>query len=401
MPTAPPEAAPPPDPREVVTLPPTYEAQAVLDLVSRVRYGLWMYVLIWPVLMLADGYAARHPSYVWGNGLALLSTAMIRWHVHAGMPLMLKHDLTRTRFVYRALSIAQHLYWGLLCAQIMTDPDAPTLKWLMLICTVGITANGTVIVAIDRLLPALYAPCTLGPTALTVLAAGGSSTNLAIVGLTIMLMAYSRVLYDLVGRDYWERQRIHFLLERRAAELEAISRTDALTRVANRMKFEERLTQTWRDACRRQEPLALAMVDLDHFKRINDRHGHPFGDRCLQAAASALSQAMVRPYDLVARYGGEEFVILMPNTDLAGAHEVAQRALTSVCALELLDKTQPVPLSCSIGVAMVYPGPRHRSEQLVAAADWALYEAKQAGRCRVVCDEQPPLPLSHGTLASA
>ncbi len=400
MPTALPEAAPPPEPREGANLPPAYEAQAVLDLVSRVRYGLWMYVLIWPVLMLADGYAARHHGFVWGNGLALLATAIIRWHVHAGIPRMLKNDLTRTRVLYRALSIAQHLYWGLLCALIVTDPDAPTLKWLMLICTVGITAGGTVIVAIDRLLPALYAPCTLGPTALAVLPAGGS-TNMAIVGLTVLLAAYSRVLYRLVGQDYWERQRTHFLLELRAAELEAISRTDALTRVANRMKFEERLTQTWRDACRRQEPLALAMVDLDHFKRINDRHGHPFGDRCLQAAASALSQAMLRPYDLVARYGGEEFVILMPNTDLAGAHEVAQRALAAVCAIEVMDKALPVPLSCSIGVAMVYPGPRHRSEQLVAAADWALYEAKQAGRCRVVCDDQPPLPLSHVTLASA
>jgi diguanylate cyclase (GGDEF)-like protein len=245
--------------------------------------------------------------------------------------------------------------------------------------TVGITSGGTVIVALDSVLPRLYPLCTLGPTVVALIPLGGS-TNYAISGLTALMFGYSLNMSRMVSREYWGRQRSQALLELRAKELEALSRTDALTQVPNRLRFQEGLAQAWRDARRRDEPLAIAMVDLDHFKRINDTHGHPFGDRCLHAAAQALVASVRRPYDLVARYGGEEFVVLMPNTDIEGARLVAQELLDQIQRTVVSSDQASVQLSCSIGISAGDSRGLVAPEQLVKEADSALYTAKQSGR---------------------
>jgi diguanylate cyclase (GGDEF)-like protein len=364
-----------------IPLPFAYQKQCVLDAAQRMQNGLLLYPVIWPVLMLADGYWARHTLFALVNTLCLLGASMARLLIHHHLRRALDNNFPRTQLIFRLLSLGYNLYWGCLCAVVMTAPDAQTLRWMTLMSTVGITAGGTVIVAIDSVLPMLYPICTLGPTVVTLLPQGGT-TNIAITALTAILFSYSIGISRIVGRDYWARQRTQALLEQRARELEAISRTDALTQVPNRLKFQESLTQSWRDGRRRHEPLALAMIDLDHFKRINDNHGHPFGDRCLQAAARALQAAVHRPADLVARYGGEEFVLLMPNTDLAGACKVVQRILEQVSETVIKQEGHMVTLSCSIGVAMCIPTMTDLPEQLVQEADSALYFAKQSGRAR-------------------
>lgn len=123
------------------------------------------------------------------------------------------------------------------------------------------------------------------------------------------------------------------------------------------------------------------MIDIDHFKVINDDHGHPFGDVCLQAVASALQDALRRPGDVVARYGGEEFAVLLPCIDHAGAEAVAQRLRAAVAALALTHQGRRVPLTCSIGVHSVAAC---TAAQVISGADQALYAAKRQGRNRVV-----------------
>jgi diguanylate cyclase (GGDEF)-like protein len=364
-----------------VPLPFAYQTQCVLDAAQRMKGGLLLYPAIWSVLMLVDDFWTRHLQFTLVHLAIMLATTFGRLLFNRRLQPMLDANFARTQLIFRGLSLGYNLYWGCLCAFIMNAPDADTLRWMMLMSTVGITAGGTVIVAIDSVLPVLYPACTLGPTVVTLLPQGGS-TNIAISSLTAVLFVYSISISRLVGRDYWARQRTQALLEQRARELEAISRTDALTQVPNRLKFQESLTQHWRDGRRRHEPLALAMVDLDHFKRINDTHGHPFGDRCLQAAARALQGAVHRPGDLVARYGGEEFVVLMPNTDMEGARKVVQRMLDDVSNTAIKQDGHMVTLSCSIGLAIRLPNMTDLAEQLVQEADSALYFAKQSGRAR-------------------
>lgn len=168
-------------------------------------------------------------------------------------------------------------------------------------------------------------------------------------------------------------------------QLEAMSLTDALTGIANRRRFDQVLEQEWGHARRSGELLALAVMDVDWFKRYNDHYGHPAGDACLREIAQALATTVNRSTDLVARYGGEEFVFLAPMTDLAGVRGMAQKLLQAVEALALPHELSPLGrVSVSIGIAAAVPGQEASAEALVARADAALYEAKKQGRNQVV-----------------
>ncbi|HEX5356474.1 MAG TPA: GGDEF domain-containing protein [Aquabacterium sp.] len=369
-------------------VPLSFQKQCVLDAAQRMRKGVLLYSAIWAVLMQADNFVTRHPYFALINGLVLLAGAALRLGYNQGLKERLERNFRRTQLVFRAQSLAYNAYWGTLCAIVLVAPDAENLRWLMLMSTVGITAGGTVIVAIESVLPLLYPFCTLGPTVLAVLPRGGS-VNLALAALIGVFFLYSLSISRLVGREYWARQRSQALLEQRARELEALSRTDALTQIPNRLKFQESLSVAWRDARRRREPLAIAMVDLDYFKHINDNHGHPFGDVCLQAAAKGLSSVLRRPVDMVARFGGEEFVVLLPNTDEAGALKVAQAMLDKIKQTFISQDGHSVLLSCSIGVSAQVPGMEDPSDMLVKQADAALYVAKQSGRGRVTPYRDP------------
>ncbi len=127
------------------------------------------------------------------------------------------------------------------------------------------------------------------------------------------------------------------------------------------------------------------MIDVDHFKRFNDRYGHLAGDAALQAVARALNDVIKRPYDLLARYGGEEFVCVLPSTGQVEAVQIAERMQVSVRALQFahLDSAVEQMLTVSLGVATVVPNSETTSDALLAEADRQLYQAKQAGRARI------------------
>jgi diguanylate cyclase (GGDEF)-like protein len=167
------------------------------------------------------------------------------------------------------------------------------------------------------------------------------------------------------------------------AEVERRAKTDALTGLWNRRHFTAELTR-WQDqADRYAKPVSLVMVDVDHFKRVNDTHGHAAGDDVLRHVASLLRDG-ARTVDTVARLGGEEFAVLLPNTEAPGAAEVAERlrALVASRPVRVANGTL-LTVTASFGVA-AYPAPTVQRDAFVAAADAALYAAKRDGRNRVV-----------------
>lgn len=167
-------------------------------------------------------------------------------------------------------------------------------------------------------------------------------------------------------------------------KMEAMSLTDSLTSVANRRSFDRTLEVEWRRSVRRKSPLSLLMIDVDFFKNLNDKYGHPYGDSCLIEIAQALQTALPRSADLLARYGGEEFGIILSATDAHGADTVAFRVREFVRALHLKNET-PIGqfVTISIGVA-TYEFPHEgTSADLIQSADEALYRAKRHGRDRV------------------
>ncbi|OPG81504.1 GGDEF domain-containing protein, partial [Stutzerimonas stutzeri] len=167
-------------------------------------------------------------------------------------------------------------------------------------------------------------------------------------------------------------------------EARVYERTRALTQLANRRRFDSVLDEEIRRARRSGSPLAVLLADIDHFKRINDSYGHPFGDECLRQVAAVLMAHCQRAGDLAARYGGEEFVVLLPASDQRQAVVLAERIRQDIERLQLRHGDLPVALTISLGVATL-GSTCASAEALLAAADAALYAAKHAGRNRVVC----------------
>jgi diguanylate cyclase (GGDEF)-like protein len=171
-------------------------------------------------------------------------------------------------------------------------------------------------------------------------------------------------------------------LEQANQRLAQLSATDSLTSISNRRHFDEVLATEWQRGARQQEPLALLLIDIDHFKRYNDHYGHLAGDACLRRVAELLSRCVRRAGELVARYGGEEFVLLLPGIDPDHARLVAQHCMDALALERIPHAASPTAdyVTLSIGVAHTVPDAQHGAESLVQAADNALYRAKNAGR---------------------
>lgn len=175
-------------------------------------------------------------------------------------------------------------------------------------------------------------------------------------------------------------------LEKANDKLSELSVTDSLTGLANRRYFDEVINIEWQRARRLGLPLAVAMVDVDHFKAYNDHFGHQAGDECLRRIAVVLNSSVRRSSDLAARYGGEEFVIVLPGMKKKDAANIAETICRKVKAqnLEHTEKSRSGVVTISIGVASQVPQPGGTTKKLIEKADSALYEAKKTGRNKVV-----------------
>ena len=182
------------------------------------------------------------------------------------------------------------------------------------------------------------------------------------------------------------------------AQLEVVSRLDALTGVANRRGFDIHLQHVAGQQHRDRQSMALLMVDVDHFKAFNDRYGHPAGDECLRLVAKSLDRSLPKGDALVARWGGEEFVLLLPGMGQEAALSLAHELLGCVQGLGIRHACSDTASSVtvSVGLAVWAGGTQESLEQLVARADDALYQAKRLGRNRVVAAATPDEPSAPG-----
>ncbi|MFN2267825.1 MAG: diguanylate cyclase domain-containing protein [Desulfonatronovibrio sp.] len=174
----------------------------------------------------------------------------------------------------------------------------------------------------------------------------------------------------------------HVELKRYRDYLENISMKDGLTGVPNRRKMDEYLEQEWKRSKRKNKPISLLMLDIDHFKLYNDNYGHSQGDECLKKIASAIEKSLSRPADLAARFGGEEFVCILPETDEQGAKVIARRVQKNIKELSIPHEYSPVDslITLSIGIATTNPDESASQEDLLNNADQMLYQAKNSGR---------------------
>lgn len=172
------------------------------------------------------------------------------------------------------------------------------------------------------------------------------------------------------------------LARARQAEINELLATDVLTGLPNRRRLEETLEREVTRALRFDAPLSVVMLDLDHFKRVNDTHGHRAGDAVLAAVGQVVA-AELREVDAAGRYGGEELLLILPEATLDGARAAAERVRAAIAARAVQWDGRPLQVTASAGCATLMPGLARSADELVRAADAALYRAKKAGRDRV------------------
>ncbi len=179
-------------------------------------------------------------------------------------------------------------------------------------------------------------------------------------------------------------------------ELERQARTDFLTGLANRRQFDESLEREWRRAARTGADFAVVLFDADHFKQLNDRHGHGVGDEVLKLIAGAFDRCARRPGDLPARIGGEEFAMLLADTDATGARCVAERVRAALREAPASVREGPPAVTLSAGIAATRGRSAGSAAALLAAADAALYRAKEEGRDRAILHDADRLTGAEG-----
>lgn len=218
---------------------------------------------------------------------------------------------------------------------------------------------------------------------------------------------FIKVIEDTSGRRKAEAERDKLIedldrrVRERTADLEKLSFTDPLTSIANRRALDQRLDAEWNRAVRSGEPISLLLIDLDHFKGLNDTLGHGAADSALIAVAAELNRVAHRTADLAARYGGDELAVVLPGTAPEGAHRVAKQIQAAIRSLNLANPGSKVAtiLTVSQGVATAWPSQKGSCSNLLLAADHALLSAKQNGKNRIAQAPSPKTPLERGRIS--
>lgn len=182
-----------------------------------------------------------------------------------------------------------------------------------------------------------------------------------------------------------ERLRELLILQESNSNLITLSNIDSLTGIPNRRYFDDFMDFNWRDSIREKKTISLIMIDIDYFKAYNDNYGHLQGDECLINVASRIAATLRRPRDFVARYGGEEFAVVLPNTEVEGALQLAEAIRNNIEELFIPHETSKgIPrVTVSLGVASIIPTSSDKIADIIKKADEALYKSKALGRNRV------------------
>ncbi|HRL92123.1 MAG TPA: GGDEF domain-containing protein [Pseudomonas sp.] len=353
----------------------------VQDVSNRTRLGSLYYLLAW---LLTWGFSqAPLQHLLLGLGGCGFFTLMLvlRW-IH--LPPTLHSDRRLTRWINRhwLLVLLTAMGWGLAHALALSDPDFQRSQLVATVSTIAFSSAVAFTFSM-RLRRGLCTVLLLNLPGLLVLASNGEQQ------LPILLtLAFYLIYLLMVGtrsfREYHAGIALELqLLEQRDA-LERLSRTDSLTGLGNRHQFNDLFPLMLANAKRQGSPLALVLMDIDLFKRVNDQHGHLTGDACLEVFAERMRQVFRRDNDILLRMGGEEFAVLMPGTDLEHAQQMAEQFRACIADNPLQAREHRLNLTTSLGVGTFEPARDCSSEAFFQRIDSALFQAKADGRNRLV-----------------
>lgn len=340
-----------------------------------------VFMLLWLVIAGFTQMPIDHPLFFALNSALIGTVTLSRlwlWHYMRDF-VVAKFRRAEIHLVANTLINAAH--WGALLALSFAAPEYEHLRWPLALTCCGIVGAGTWAVAFHSVTRVGLPLLSTVPGIIAMLAAGDHLANMTAT-LAVVFLIYVLMATRTRQQDYQLAFRNSLQLEQRTRELEYMTYTDPVTRLHNRAYFDIHLDLEWKRAFRQRYPVSLLLVDLDHFKSVNDRYGHPFGDHVLEEVGLCVSDIVQRSGDILARIGGEEFALLLINTPFAGATVLAQQIIEAVAALRLEHDGNPVKITTSVGVATTVPcaAELQAARELMSAADVALYTAKREGR---------------------
>lgn len=355
--------------------------RVVRDLKKRSTIGIFFYIMLSFIAVYADDYYSRHASLTLIFLLAITFICLFRL-IH--LPITRKMGERYEAFnkgIFFSSVIVTALIWGLALALIMLQKGEHTTQLVLTVCIAGLCAGGVVAFIPNLRLSILFNIAMMMPVIITLL------INRLNYPLTVMIFLYSVYLVLIAYRgnkEYWFALENEYLLEIKSLEMTRLSNTDVLTDLYNRRFFDVELDKEWKRSGRNESLLSLILLDIDHFKNINDTYGHQVGDEYLKKTAEILTSVFKRDSDIVARYGGEEFIVLLPEVDIDHALSLAQEALHKIASLTIDHQGMKVNTTISAGINCCIPNFNSSPDSIITGADEALYMAKQRGRNRAV-----------------
>ncbi|MDY0022861.1 GGDEF domain-containing protein [Arenimonas caeni] len=345
--------------------------------------GGLFYVFGWMVISVAGEVFDNHAVLGAGVGLAFLVLAMLR--VWPRQPAL---DATRPqleRWLDRqwGVVLATAALWGGVLSWTLLDRHLAPAMPAALLCTVAFATAfaHNFSLRLERALLGVALVYLPAPLLLPHTDAGLAVT--ATVGVYAIYLALVLVRSH---RDYQRQLDLYDALRHQRDQYERLSRIDPLTGLANRRHHGGTLDHLGREAQRLRQPLSMLVMDLDHFKRVNDELGHDAGDACLARFADRMREIFTEPGAHLSRLGGEEFGVLLPGLDAVAAAAAAERMRASLETQPLQLREGPLAITVSIGVATYLPSQGGSLGDLFRAADRAMYQAKADGRNRVCVD---------------
>ena len=362
----------------------TLEHQRERDLVARQKPGVIFYPVVW--LIIAAGIMFFEPSAdkAWWlsaiGSIIILSSLYRRYCIFKYSQILQQGMASPTWLLDHSLLLSAGSWGTFLAISLLPTPLSP--HYIVIYTgTLALSAGGTASLSIKPHMVYLFLAAILAPA--IVISFTGYSVHRPTTGLILLAYGAGMAWISRLPRNEYESAVVSNLkLSQQANYLTELTTLDGLTSLKNRRFFDTLLKSEIRRANRLDYPLSLLMIDIDHFKAINDQYGHVMGDACLVNTANALLKHIQRTSDVLARYGGEEFAIILPGAEQSDAIVLAETLRREVESVITWNLSQPVKLTISIGGLTAYPVKSMDPVDYLELADKALYNAKNSGRNR-------------------
>ncbi len=375
-----------------------FRERLMRDLAERSIPGIPAYIAAWSVIVFATGFHHTHNAVAYPAWIGFFLVSALRLIYQLAYRRLYRFSAALNYGLFLVTVLIPASLWSALFIYCIVGPNTGDIRPLMVMATAGLCSGAMTSFAPDRKVAIAYLMLVILPACVSIIVF--KREEMPLFYLMITYIGFTLLQLSRGSREYWSALENEAALAEKTRQLEDISKIDALTGIYNRRHFNQILDLEWKRGSRENRLLTLIMLDIDHFKHINDTYGHLAGDDYLKSVAGILKGSFKRATDVIARYGGEEFAILLPATPLADALILAETLRQKIAAHRSKSGKIALQATVSLGLACCVPDHKIPPEHLISLADKALYQAKTAGRNQVRWIDQPhlvPAGLPGGT----